>query len=478
MVHNLIRQPGATTKFLLGLAGVLALLLLVGALWWLLPIQPRSRWDTSDGDIQQIRIADDGKTLLTVHENGLRLWDLVSLRQRASLKFDERGLGAKLAWNRDDVTHSKDVSFSPDGQMAAYSNARFGIELWNPQVQAKPFKLNSLAGHSWFAADSQTLFTTADSFSGEIPWDVTTGRQRDIPKKDNEGLLADKAGRLRTIHNVSGDNPALKFSDPFGKEKPVVLEGAQLPFFLSPDGNHVAAMCGTELKLWEMKTGRAMCSLAGQVDLKDGGHHPYFHAVFATHGPKVHVISGAVDGKEHSAIWDFATDPPRKLMEPSERWWGLLSPDGQWLIHDNKVWNLETLRTEYELEIPIDRLTFAPDSQSYAGILPAVFRPQSWLQGLLGRKPAPALTVCEVSTGRQILSIDHGGPFEYSSDGKSLAIALPGGTVEIWDIPPPSRRSLFVEYGLPILFGSLLLLAIAHCLRFRRRITAEEASPC
>ena len=40
------------------------------------------------------------------------------------------------------------------------------------------------------------------------------------------------------------------------------------------------------------------------------------------------------------------------------------------------------------------------------------------------------------------------------------------GTIEIWNIPP--RRPWWIEYGLPILFALLLLLACRLVCRFRR----------
>jgi hypothetical protein len=84
-------------------------------------------------------------------------------------------------------------------------------------------------------------------------------------------------------------------------------------------------------------------------------------------------------------------------------------------------------------------------------------------------------TVWHVATGQQLVVLRDCNDCAYFPDGKQLAVAHKDGTIEIWDIPP--RRPLWIEYGLPVFFVLLLLLACWHCVQFRKKMAQAAGNP-
>jgi hypothetical protein len=121
MLNGMRQRLGPTTRFLLGLAGILALLIIVGGFWWLVPAWPQAKC-TTPVPCWDMLISEGGHTILTVHSDALILWDASSGLERHRLKIDNST--AKMI-GMSPVS----ALLAPDGQTVAFSeNLRPTIE--------------------------------------------------------------------------------------------------------------------------------------------------------------------------------------------------------------------------------------------------------------------------------------------------------------------------------------------------------------
>src|SRR5262249_3306564 len=111
---------GPLTRFLLRLAGILALLLIVAFLWWWLPPMPRVACTTS-GKCHRLEFSADGSTMATLttdeaEKAELVLWNVASGKKLASRPVQwDRSRGQGSAYQ-----HSIVVRLSPDGRSVVY----------------------------------------------------------------------------------------------------------------------------------------------------------------------------------------------------------------------------------------------------------------------------------------------------------------------------------------------------------------------
>src|SRR5262249_9524649 len=122
----------ATTRFLLRLAALLALMVVVAGAWWTLPAQPRAILPVTRGPCLQIRISANEQTLIAIHDYSLAVWDLPRGQELGAIPFP--GLNA---WQEE-------ILLAPDGLKLALCN-RAGVadrvRLWLPATQVAPTRL-------------------------------------------------------------------------------------------------------------------------------------------------------------------------------------------------------------------------------------------------------------------------------------------------------------------------------------------------
>src|SRR5262249_43749290 len=146
MLSKLRPRFSPTTRFLFGLAGILALLLVVVAFWWLLPVRPRVALPALHGPCRQIRIAGNGRILLALYEDALVVWNLASLHEQGVVPFPE----PPDPWPQ--------ILLAPDGQKLTltYPHGSDQVRLWCPDTQKTPIPLPG-SHHGGFSRDSRTL---------------------------------------------------------------------------------------------------------------------------------------------------------------------------------------------------------------------------------------------------------------------------------------------------------------------------------
>jgi hypothetical protein len=477
------------TRFLLGLAGFLGLLLLVGGLWWGIPSKPRAALQASGGDCKRLMVSADGKSLLVAQRGRLTLWNLERLRVAGSTPFHwvDNGLGLEQIW------------LSADGQKVAFLDERDDpgrVLLWNRLVNKDPVLLPDCWNIVDCNPDSPTLITRGKG--GYQLWDVAAGKQRPMPAGLGEKVRAVQQlrdGRILAAEGVIEEGWLtrqiwLRIWDLTSGSVMQVYPDVQQPAMVSANGHLLAAWSGDYGMLFDLKTGRAVHSLRPI----DQPTHTRLAEFFSPTGTRLATLLTYRSGGSRMwdfEVWDVNSFPPKRLgtlaYRPSPT--PGFSPDGQWLgfwserAPDSGDW-------QYEIWDPASsqllgrisesvrvRPTFAPGSTSIVALVSIPENPgllDRLLQRRTGSLPINSVKVWTVPDCREIASFPRAECFAYFPDGQQLAVAR-GDTIELWDIPP--RRPLLVEYGLPVLFVLVLLLGVRHCVRFRKKLAEPSAEP-
>jgi WD40 repeat protein len=292
-----------------------------------------------------------------------------------------------------------------------------------------------------FSKDGKTLFSEG---GGALRiWDADTGRERDLFPTlqhdfDSQMVLMPDGRTLLSLNQPSsGVQDTVHVWDIAQKKEvrtlllPVrrVESSATRRNALSPNGSLGAINLPTEMRVFDLSTGRELCKLAkGGKEIRD--------VVFAGGDRLV-----TADAKQIIDVWEartgklvrrFAHGGPAEVLAASS--------DGRWLatlehhtyaidrqldkdvIH---VWNLKTGTKKQDLTARpkrwFMRMRFAPDGKRLVA---------SSAGG------GYEVTVWDVETGERVCEIDNLGSlgFAFSPAGERLAIVHGRGKIDLWDI--------------------------------------------
>jgi WD40 repeat protein len=460
MLNESRQRFGPTTRFLLGMAGILALLLIVAGLWLLLPVRPRLNLH-GPAPCHQVIVSGDGGTLATIHPQTLILWDMPSGKQRKTLRSDSIATNVVpgLFLSQD----GESIFFAGEGERQV-PPSKYCVKLWRPTTGADP-KLLRGAEYIGILAGRNLITRGQEAF---IIWDSVTGEKRkSIPTDNPWGLVAADEELLV----IQADSQAILILD---------ASTIQERFRLPPTEKDVITILNNTTKLlaavrrsqrgivevWDLKTGQKRGTLWTDSD---------FPLEFSPDGSTlVTAWSGPPGKSSHSFVfWDLSEAPFRQLgaiekeMGPEGQ---LYSPDGRWFCNTGQrddVWlySASTLQRQAQL-IGADwkHQTFAPDSKTVVSL--STFE-ESWIHRWLGfGNDDSALLLWDVPRGRMLASFSCSG-FSYFPDGKSLVTWGKDDAIEIWDIPP--HRPWWIEYGLPVVFAVSVLLGVRLVWRWLQR---------
>jgi RNA polymerase sigma factor (sigma-70 family) len=290
--------------------------------------------------IRSLRFTPDGKALAAVGQDGVRLWDVATGKQRRV--FAQWPPGGPISRVRQSC-------LAPDGTRLVTLDES-GAQLWGV---ATGKKLRSFGSgqlyHPCFSPDGKVLATQAgDRLNRVVLWDAATGRQLRswVAGEDPFACLAFAEGGKVVITAGSGirtvaPNPeySIRLWDmDTGKERRHLRTGPWNPehIAVSPDGRVLAAVCsagnGAEgrVRLWDLTTGKALPPLAVPAKEKPPWRpSPFGPPAFAPDGKAVFVggSGGAV------IAWDVATGAEvRRVGHDLFNPWALaLPPDGKTL---------------------------------------------------------------------------------------------------------------------------------------------------
>jgi RNA polymerase sigma factor (sigma-70 family) len=455
-----------------------------------LPAEALSRLGTTrfrhGGLISSLTFTLDGKSLVSFGEDGVRLWDVATGKERPRPIEEKLGRGFALSpdgkWlavlvsttNQQDKTIAiyefatgrvmrrfgkqagfGSLHFSPDGKILAAYHWQSEIELWDPSAG---HLLHALKGHTdfvWsvaFSADSKTLVSGGDDKTIRF-WNVATGKQRrrfDLPEKVSHLALSPDAKQLVSIHQIklSGEGWAQWVPGPraslwdvaSGKETHQLVMPAKdiwpgVPggFFqvkFAPDGKTV--LTGGHdgvLRIWETATGREVRRYSGFV----GAPRDF---ALARDGKTV----AALDGNTALRLIDFASGMDR--IATSGHRGGvssvLVTPDCQSIVTRSwdkllLFWDPATGRERLRRTIPED--------YGYIGGISSDGKTYVTADG------EKTVRLHDLTTGEEravLRGIDANSPFALSPDRKTLA-SVSGKTVCLLDPATGKERRTLME---------------------------------
>lgn len=251
----------------------------------------------------------DGARAITGGSSNIQLWDVES---------------GRLLRTFIDQSAGDAVTFSPAGnQILSASADNQLMRIWDTKTgrSIQTFTLN-LSGESVTALDfssDATKLASASHEKGIKIWDTATG-----------SLL---------LSGIGGDVSAVAFS---------------------ADGTQIVSGSGSEVKIWDAKTGRAIRSLSGHDRYSSVGA-----VAFSSDGSKI--ISSATTDKV-MRLWDAKTGQVLKTFaHGSAIWKAGISPDGRRVFSGGwdktvKLWDATSgrlIREQSGFELPQGR--FSPD---------------------------------------------------------------------------------------------------------------------
>jgi WD40 repeat protein len=408
------------------------------------------------GSVYGVAISADGQLLASASaDTTVKLWDVRSGQERRTLAGHTASVNS--------------AAFAPDGLLLASASSDKTVKLWDVRTGQA---LHTLGGHTKdvtsvaFSPDGQLVASACDDETVKL-WDARTGQEmrtlyagdriRSVAFSPDGQLLASagwnacvtlwdvRSGHevrtciLRGIHNVVAFAPAgrqlatagvsrrvQRWDAASGKE--VGSFGRDLTYAIwsiaySPDGQWVAGAVGSELAIWDVRTGRLLRMLRGHLA-------PIWSVAFAADGQ---LIASASDDQTVK-VWDA------RIGEELRRFHGdfagdlAFSPDGALIAaahrygtfgdrgHAVQLLDARSGQPRGKLggqDQPIVNLAFAPDGKSLA-----------WSDD-------QTLRLWDARTGKPLGTFDAHTDFirgvAFSSDGRVLALAGQDKTIRLCD---------------------------------------------
>jgi len=343
--------------------------------------------------------------------NNIRLWELATSREGASLPSPSGNM-------------SPAVAFSMDGRWLAARGPDYkSVKIWDV---ASGTEVQSLVGHTSavttlaFSQDGRRIASGSDGWRVRV-WDRETGRQESL--LSGQGPIVEVAFSPDGKWLAAGSNgyaPAvLKVWNTSEGRELVTLSDQTCPvtsLAVSPDGRWLAANSEKEVNVWDTTSWRLAHTLAGHVQ-------NVTEVVFTPDSQGL--ISASTDGLVK--IWDVRTGRTIHSLRIPIAYLNTVSvsPDGKWLASGGvgeavEIWEIASGRKLQAL---------AGHKGSVASI---AFKPDG--QWLATGDSGYSVRMWDLSTGRAEIWIGMGGSgVALSPDGRRLATTDGYGIVKLYE---------------------------------------------
>ncbi|HEV3263103.1 MAG TPA: serine/threonine-protein kinase [Gemmataceae bacterium] len=425
------------------------------------------------GGVHGVAFRPDGLRLCTGNLDGtVKVWDTVSGNEVQTLEGHRYRVYT--------------VAYSPDNQWLASASGDGTVRIWDAQTGALRFTLGGHQNAVWgvaFSPDSKRLASSSDDQTVRI-WDVGWGR-----------LLLILHGHAAGIANVAfhpdgrrvasaSDDRTVRIWDASGRRAMSILcehDGPISGLAVAADSRLLAVAVGSgakeyappasgEIKIWDMRTGRALRTLPGPqgglaaIALSPDGkllaatgtdnsvqlwdpHKGTDLARLRGHTGKVLGLGFSPDGRllasasedQTVRVWDVAA---RRQLRTLRGHTGkvrtlVFHPDGRRLISGGedrlvKVWDLATgseLRSWTGHATSVLTLALSPDGKYLAS-------GSNYAQGVITREPGD-IKVWDLRTGKESQTLNghlHAvTALAFSPDGHRLASGSTDGMVKLWE---------------------------------------------
>jgi len=415
------------------------------------------------GGSSAVVVTPDGKTVISGGVDGIRVFDVATLRQHAHVGYGAYGLAltrdgktlAAASWDGSvhlyDVTADPPkagpilpassvalsaVAFTPNGKMLAAGGGDNIVHVWDMPPPADGKAKIKLGVHTraitsvLFAPDNKTLLTGSYDETVRV-WDVSGDVARERPvlaghAKGAASLALAGEGKVLAVGCGDGTIRIWALGTEKAAERGVLKGNGSWVYALTFNNNgHTLVSAGNDnmVRLWDMTTSKERAVLEGHIAAVTTVAYAPNHQWLAT---------GSSDGTVR--IWDLAGKPKQRfevrghLSMPS----GVaFAPDGTSLAsgsndHTTRVWSL----TGSE---PKERFLFKGDGNV---LYTVAYAPDGKTLATAGG--GAAVRLFDPSTGRDrgaIKDLPHGlvSHLEFGPAGRQLLIAG-GKEVGLWDL--------------------------------------------
>jgi WD40 repeat protein len=481
----------------------------IAGLWWWLPCRPEYEWQTS-GPIADAWLSDSGRTLLTAHDGRptavwdvldgqpLTAWDILDGQPTVStvvlpalaagstvwISADDRLVAFPTHDGQQRQLHVKKLASRDHGSLPNYVRRN---ELIVPDCAGYPVEL---------LADGCTLRLSDNTFLN-----LHTREHQPCPAKlasllESNWQIQDWNGWQLVLAQEGEVGNTIAVWDCLAQDlllPPQAVAGNQGglgPIVrLDPQGNRLAVAAGRAVEIWDLRGGKKTGTLLDKGKWK----LPWS---FSPDGSRLYVLTATEawwpeTTSQKGEVWDISRDSAC-LLSYHQGGGYYFSDDGRWLVAPCAGLRCDPTSSDHWPEPA--RLQFRPnpgpacsaDGRFLVGEPSASPYSPRWLPDWIARR---------LGEKQQLKVLDLGGPQAVSyflpqpwqeplprywilprASGPQLLTLQKHGLVRVWDLPP--RRANLVEYGLPALFG-VLVLPIGwrlYCLLGSRTSGAAQAA--
>lgn len=395
-------------------------------------------------------LSKDGKSLVSIHHDRIRIWDVRSGKLRRTISDNHNSSGFR--------THG--AALSPEGKILAVRGPRCTVLLWNVTTGKRLHRFpNSHEDrvHSCAVSPNGKHVATTSGDGTVRLWDRKNGRPLRVVRFGHAKNAVAKALRFSPDGKVLAaggydHNPLHTFVgwvellDPSSGSKTLskTAAGRVQDIALTADGKRIAIATGLgdlfreadsptpSIAIWDFSNGRAIGKLQGPQGAA-------LRMAFSKDGKRV----VAADSSASVRVWDVRNKKLIKQFVAGGHRRGTLfsaafSPDRQTVATSGLFGPLVILRDMKTSKV-LRRLTIENSHGSVLAFSPdgRVVATASFGASPKTKKANNAIRLWRVSTGKQLKEMPHDGvrvtSLAFTPDGKRLYSGMNDGTTLVWD---------------------------------------------